>query len=124
MPRKLKAVRVGDVTLQVWKGLAYRAPSGYSSSQSAAEEAEEYLRQQEYQEPWHDTLRALIPHLRSVRSDQMFWVAKKKSVATEYAERYGGGVDTLDELDGNAVIIGEDGEGGYLVVHDFRDLQR
>lgn len=115
-------IKIGPVTLTRWTGPAFRADSGYSSRLSAAEEAEEFLRQQDHPEPWHQTMRDLIPYMRSIPQRDIFWVTRRKKAAQPYADRYGTPIERV-ELP-SAAIIGADGEGGYLVIRDVRRIRR
>jgi hypothetical protein len=120
--RKVDNILVGSLALPRWKGQAYRADSGYSSTQTAGDEATEFLDQQDQLEPWHKTLLLLIPFLRRIPSREMYWVTKKRADAIPYATRYGAEIDRFNLP--YAVIVGDDGEGGYLIVEDYRRLTR
>jgi len=120
--KKTRAVKVGPVTLRRWAGPAWRADGGYSSRLSAAEEAEEFLRQQDQPEPWHTTMRELIPFMRGIPQRDVFWVGKTKAAVQDYADRYDVEAVKFDLPYG--VIIGEDGDGGYLVIRDVNLIRR
>lgn len=114
-------VTVGAAQLRRWTGPAYHVDSGYSSRLSAAEEAEEFLRQQSSQEEWHSTLGSLIPYMTNIPQRDLLWVTRKKADVLPYAERYQSEIYKLDLP--YAVIVGDDSEGGYLVIRDARRLK-
>ena len=96
-----------------FKGIAYRADSGYSHSPSDTAydvvkfESEELGNKGEYAH----LSKEIIEKLKDIPAKDIVWVTKTKAKASEYGE-----VDKVYDLGDNPRIIAEDGDGGFLVL--------
>jgi hypothetical protein len=103
--------RVGDV----WSGPAWRVESGYAHERKAT--AGDVVRH-EQEELGNDigTPQEMVKHLDQFHASRVVWVTATEGDAERYAYDEEGVEPKKYEIPPNSIIVGVDGDGGYLIL--------
>lgn len=105
----MRKARIGDI----WYGKAFRSESGYEHEENT--KVRDVVRH-ETEELGNDIKvpKELLKKFGELLASRVVWITQTRKEARYYDQE--GSTGPEYEMPPNSVVIGEDGEGGYLVV--------